>query len=282
MNLSDMPSIALWQHGAALALVATDIVARAGRSAVLLPVGLTRAMIVNCCGDALAAVTPARLGGDPIRFVWFTRTGTPGPAVVASFATETVVNGIVLGAGALLLLVFFANGVWPLTEHLLERASTGSHLVIAFGAFALCALILVALVRRFPGLPGLLAIFLRDSWRTFRTQSRRAVAWASAYTVVSMLARMAILPVLLAHIPGIGTGPLIVGSVTALYALLLAPTPGGVGPIEVGFVAGFGEAMNVREIAALLVTWRAYAWVCSAAVGALLLLRERWIRRKLL
>lgn len=258
-----------------MALVATDLAARAARSTVLLPVRLTRAMIVNCCGDAIAAITPARLGGDPIRFVWFARGGIPGSMILASFATETVVNGVVLVAGAGLLLVFFAELAWPLTLHLMRRAGTGPDLFVTIGAIALCVLIPLAVARRFSGAGA----FLRDSWRTFRAQSRGVLARVGVWTLVSMLARAAILPVLLARTPGIGTGALLLGSVAALYALLLAPTPGGVGPIEAGFVAGFGDALDFREVAALLIAWRVYAWLCGAAIGAALLFRERWKRR---
>lgn len=278
MSPGDVPPIALWQHAAALVFVVMDIVTRAARSVALMPVGLTKAMIVNCCGDALAAITPARLGGDPVRFVWFARIGVPRSAIVAAFATETVINGLVLAAGAILLFVVMADTVWPLMIHLVAVATTRSHITITLVTCALCALILLALARRYPHILERFAVFLRDAWHTFRMQSRRALVLATVYTVLSMLARMAILPVLLARIPGIEAGPLIVSSVGALYALLLAPTPGGLGAIEAGFFAGFGDSMDAREIAALLITWRAYAWLCSAGVGALLLLRERLVR----
>jgi uncharacterized membrane protein YbhN (UPF0104 family) len=271
----DLPPIAAWQHGAALTFVAIDIVTRAARSAVLMPVSLSKAIMVNCCGDALAAVTPVRLGGDPVRFVWFVRTGIAASVILAAFATETVVNTLVLVAGAVLLLVSMANVVWPLTKSFLHQAVTGSHLPITVATCALCTLLLFALARRHPTRLVWVVVFLREAWQAFRMQSRRALVPATAYSVLSMLARMAILPVLLARIPGIETGPLLVGSAAALYALLLSPTPGGLGAIEAGFFAGFGDAMDARHIAALLITWRLYAWVCSAAIGALLLLRER-------
>jgi uncharacterized membrane protein YbhN (UPF0104 family) len=218
------------------------------------------------------------LGGDPIRFIWFARIGVPRSAIVAAFATETVINGLVLAAGAVLLVVVMSSTVWPLTTHLLRVATTRSHMTITLVACTMCALVLLALAQRFPHILERFAVFLRDAWHTFRMQSRRALVLATVYTVLSMLARMAILPVLLARIPGIEAGPLLVSSVAALYALLLAPTPGGLGAIEAGFFAGFGDAMSTREIAALLITWRLYAWLCSAGVGALLLLRERLAR----
>ena len=65
--------ITLAQHLGALALVVADVVVRALRIQQLLAVALGRAIVVNTCGDALAAVTPARLGGEPIRFVGFQR-----------------------------------------------------------------------------------------------------------------------------------------------------------------------------------------------------------------
>jgi uncharacterized protein (TIRG00374 family) len=274
----DVPPIALWQHAAALVFVVLDIVTRAARSVALMPVGLTKAMIVNCCGDALAAITPARLGGDPVRFVWFARIGVPRSAILAAFATETVINGLVLAAGAILLFAGMANTVWPLMTHVMHVATSRSHMTITLVTCALAALILHALARRYPHILERFAVFLRDAWHTFRMQSRRALVLATLYTILSMLARMAILPVLLARIPGIEAGPLIVSSVGALYALLLAPTPGGLGAIEAGFFAGFGDSMDAREIAALLITWRVYAWLCSAGVGAMLLLRERLVR----
>jgi uncharacterized membrane protein YbhN (UPF0104 family) len=90
-----------------------------------------------------------------------------------------------------------------------------------------------------------------------------------------MVARTAILPALLATTPGINPSSLAIGSVLTLYALLLSPTPGGLGAIEAGFFAGFHGAMDTAQIGELLVMWRAYAWISSAAVGAVLLLIER-------
>lgn len=274
------PSIALWQHAAAVTLVVADIVARGARSTSLIPVSLTRAMMVNCCGDALAAVTPARAGGDPVRYVWFVRSGVPGPRALASFATENAVNTVVLGAGAVLLLIFFTGTMWSMIRQALSGASSADALRIMAAVAGVGSVLAFVVHRRYPHLAGRLASFLGDTWRAFRTQPRRAVAWASVWTVVSMVARTSILPVLLVTVPGISVSSLAIGSVLTLYALLLSPTPGGLGPIEAGFFAGFRGAMDARQIGELLVVWRAYAWISSAAIGAALLLAERLRRAR--
>jgi hypothetical protein len=66
-------------HLAVLALVLLDAVVRGVRLRFMLPVTLGRCLVVNTCGDAIASLTPARLGGEPVRFVGFLRSGVePG------------------------------------------------------------------------------------------------------------------------------------------------------------------------------------------------------------
>jgi uncharacterized membrane protein YbhN (UPF0104 family) len=271
-------SIALWQHAAAIGFVVLDIVARGARSTALIPVRLTQAMMVNCCGDALAAVTPSRAGGDPVRYVWFVRAGIPGPAVLSSFATENAVNTVVLVTGGVLLLVFFTSTMSLLVRQAVDNVTAPTGMRIAAAG---CGVIVVAAFtvhRRYPHLSRRLVDFLRETWRLFLTQPRVAVSRATVWTVVSMIARTAILPVLLVTRPGIQISSLLIGSVLTLYALLLSPTPGGLGPIEAGFFAGLHGSMDARQISELLVIWRAYAWSSSAVLGAVLLLYRR-VRR---
>jgi uncharacterized membrane protein YbhN (UPF0104 family) len=272
-------SIGLWQHGAALSLAVLDIVSRGKRSVALLPVRMGRAMMINCCGDAVAAVTPARLGGDPSRFIWFTRSGQDGPAVVAAFAIESVLNTVFMVGSALLISVFFAPAIWDFSMRLMVGAGTGRRALFWSIGIAVIVLVLIALRRWAAGLATRLKTFILESWHDFLAEPRAAVAIASVWTVVSMVARAAILPVLLARATGIATQALILGSVQAFYILLLSPTPSGVGLVEGGFFAAFGHAVSVGDLAKLVFVWRAYSWFCAGGVGAILLFRE-WSRRK--
>lgn len=276
----DGAHVALWQHGVALALVMTDVLARAGRSRALMPVRFARAIVVNCCGDAVASMTPARIGGEPIRFVGYTRSGLGGPTVLASFATETMLDVIILGTGAVLVGPMLARAGWHLMERVAPLASAGAWTAAVFVAGAVCVAALV-IRRRYPRTVGRVTTFLSESWHRFRNQPSRAVALAGVCTIVSLAARLAILPVLLANTPGLEWRSLALGSVAALYVLLLTPTPGGIGLVELGFFAGLGDALDPRQVAMLLVAWRSYTWLIGAGVGGLLLLRERRAHRRL-
>jgi uncharacterized membrane protein YbhN (UPF0104 family) len=102
-------------------------------------------------------------------------------------------------------------------------------------------------------------------------------------TAVSMAARTAILPILVANHPGIDVGSVIPGSFALLFGQLALPTPAGAGGVELGFVGGFAGAMSARDLAALLIAWRAYTLILGAALGAVLLARgsfERWTTRR--
>jgi hypothetical protein len=158
----DVPPIALWQHAVALAMVVTDIVTRAARSVALMPVGLTKAMIVNCCGDALAAITP-RDWAESVRFVWFARPVFPAlPSSLPSRRDGDQRSR--LGGRRHLLFAVMANTVRPLW-HLVRR-----HYQIAYDDHArraCCARSFCSPWRSGFRTSERFVVFLRDAWHTF-------------------------------------------------------------------------------------------------------------------
>jgi len=259
------------QHLAALALVVLDVVARGVRICVLLPGSVLRAMAVNTCGDALAAVTPARLGGEPLRFLAFQRSGATAPAVLAAFVTEVVVDAvmmIVIGVG--LAPAFASVGLAWLTQVVQLAASpAGRRVTVAIlAALAFGGLVAFGVRRRWP--PPLVQ-GSRDAWRILSTRSPWVLARVTVLTFVSMAARSAILPVLAAGVSGVSFGSLLAGSFVLGVMQALLPIPSGVGAVDLGFAASFTGTLGGSDLARLLLVWRFYTIALGALVGMALL-----------
>ncbi len=271
-------TIAPWQHLLAIALVAIDLLARAARIRALLPTTFRRALVINTCAEALAAVTPLRAGGEPVRYLGFHRAGIRGPAILAAFATETVIDGIILLLGGIAfagVLLLGGRG---------ELVGLGAAL---FGDDwrALAALPVIAIAgwltaRLMPRAARRVRAFLLRSWRTFRDQPKPGMATATLLTVVSLAARGAILPLFLAGVPGLSPASMLLGAVAALYVLLLSPTPAAIGFLEAGFFAGLRDHLGTGDLVLLLLTWRGYSVALGAGLGAILLLHDRVSRRR--
>lgn len=272
-------SVSLPQHAAALGLVTADILLRAIRTRCLLPVPFFRTLAINTCGDALAAVTPGRVGGDPIRYVGFRRLGAPGPSILALFGLEIAADAVVLfGVGALLAIVFK-----PAMEELLAASgrlvrTSGFWLVLA-ATIALAAGSVVLTRRWMPRALASLAVSLREAWRWARAQTAGILVLTTVLTLLSLVARGAILPVLLANSGGLSAGTVILGSAVLVYGQLLAPTPAGIGAVELGAVVSLAGHFPLGDLPALLLIWRGYTLVLGAVVGAVLLVREGLARR---
>jgi len=270
----DALPLGLDQHVAALLLCGVDVAARALRSRLLLPVSFRRAVIINTCGDAMAAVTPARVGGEPLRYFGFTRAGSSPAATIAAFGSELVSDALVFVVGAIAISVSLAArapGLIPAVTRLSRSPAAWGGL----GVTLLLVAVSILLVRRlWPRTAVRVAACLRESWRRMRSQPPRVMAGVVSLSVLSLVARGAILPVLLARVPGLGFGDLAVASFALTSGLLLAPIPAGAGAVDLGFVVGFDGRVPPGALAILLVAWRAYSLVVGALVGAVLLLRE--------
>lgn len=260
----------------ALTLCVGEVLVRALRIRLLVPTGglsLWQAVTVNAYGDAASAVTPGRVGGDPARFWGFRRAAVPVPGALAGLAVEALIDWVLLALATLALSVAFAataaEGVLRLAAlAAAPRARTLVALVV--GLAVLCALFIRRYHRRAPSdaTPTLVL-----AWRQVRSLGWRRAALAAGLTTVSMVARTAILPVLVAGLPGLDPVAVWLGSFALLFGQLALPTPAGAGGVELGFVAGFAGKLSGHDLAGLIVAWRAYTLVLGAALGAMLLAR---------
>jgi uncharacterized membrane protein YbhN (UPF0104 family) len=279
---------------AAFGLFGADVVVRAARIRLLVPgtpnLTLRQAITINAYGDAASAITPARLGGDPARFLGFRRAGVETPRALAGLAVEALIDWVLLALAAVLLGVAFADTAAAGVARLVALATgpTARVLIAAVLALALVSAALALWYRRrhplpLPGGSASRAASLAATWRHARGLGGRTVMLAAALTTLSMAARTAILPVLAAGLPGLDPRAVILGSFALLYGQLALPTPAGAGAVELGFVGGFAESMSPRALAALLLAWRLYTLILGAALGGVLAATTAlgaWLRRR--
>jgi uncharacterized membrane protein YbhN (UPF0104 family) len=279
----------LARHCIALALVALDMLVRAVRLRLLLSgsgeprPSFWSALSINAYGEAASAVTPGRWGGDPIRFFALRRAGVNASASLASLAVETLIDWVLLGAAAVVLGLTFADTAAAGARRLLNLATKPEARIFVAATLVLIVAAAVALRRHRPRLPAA-ARAIPAAWLCARQLGWKTLLGAGALTAASMIARTAILPVLVAGRADIGVVPLVLGSFTLLYGQLLLPTPAGAGAVELGFLGGFAGTLRGSELAGLLLAWRIYSLVIGAALGAILLARSGlaryWMSRR--
>jgi uncharacterized membrane protein YbhN (UPF0104 family) len=265
-------------HLAALALFGADVVVRAVRIRLLVPhvpsLSLWRAITINAYGEAASAVTPGRLGGDPARFWGFRRAGVDTPRALAGLGVEALIDWVLLAVATVVLGVAFADTAASGLRRLLALAAGPEARLFVGAVLVLVAASAIAARwyrRRSP--PGA-TVSVTAAFQQARQLGWRTAAIATLLTAVSMVARTAILPVLVAGHLGVAPGAVVLGSFVLLYGQLALPTPAGAGGVELGFVGGFAGALTPGELAALLIAWRVYTLILGAALGVLLFVRE--------
>ncbi|HET7620506.1 MAG TPA: lysylphosphatidylglycerol synthase transmembrane domain-containing protein [Gemmatimonadaceae bacterium] len=261
----------LQAHLICIALVVVDLVARAWRFQWILrgmrfKVPFMEVLALNTVGDAASAVTPLRLGGEPARLAALTHAKVPLSAGIVAAVVEVLVMWPLVIAVAGWLALVYAPSWWRAARPLLESRMTGSWIWIAV-ALAVIALIWWGAVRLSARSGGAVQRGTRRAWAYYRRMSAWPLVASVPLTLVSLAARVAILPVLaltLAHPPA--TGPLIFASLILTYGQLALPTPSGAGLVEIGFLGGAAGDMGARY-GSILFVWRFYTTILLIALG---------------
>ncbi len=272
-------------HALCILCVLIDGAARAGRLQVLVralgaPLGFRGALWANLVEDAAAALTPMRMGGVPARAVILKRAGVGlGNIVLASVAESVVMYPLLIGAAAWIAFAF-APDWWHEVAPRMAQMAQMSRSAVSAGRWLLPALTLGvlagALLWRFLPRPRRPAEWRAapHGWREVRRAGAPALAGCVVLSLLSLGARLAILPILTraaAAPPPLGVVTL--SSFTLLYGQVLLPTPSGAGAVELGFLAG-GAGIAGDAATRLLLAWRFYtALVPIAAVLPLGVLR---------
>lgn len=277
-------TLLLISHAAALALVVVEALLRAWRLQFLFPEATRprfwRAFAANAYGDALSVVTPARLGGDPARFLTLRRSGTDSAAAVVALGAEQATDWLVLLVGALALAAAFGPEGVRGVQALVQRLATVNYLPWLGLAVALA--VIGALGAHWYRLrhPGALRQSVRRGLESVRALPPKSVAIATAMTAVCTSLRVAVLPVLLVpYQADSALGAVILGSFGLVHGQLFLPTPAGAGGVDVGFVAGFAGSLAGPQVAGLLLAWRAYTTGFDLLLGAALFAGSLWTGR---
>ncbi len=250
---------------ACLGLVGADLATRAFRIRFLVVrlggrLSLGEAFRLNLLGDAAAELTPFRMAGEPSRVGALMQCGVAaGPALLAvgaelllSYATVAM---LLVGASWTTMPAWWAA--------MGSSVRAVAHRVPAWGLASMPLVVWLSfrLVprRRMPTVPR--GAGIRSSLRAVAGMGSRPLAALFGLCAISIAARVGILWMLVSTVPGApAAGTVLVGSFVLLFGQAFAPTPSGVGVVEMGMLSGAAGALGSHAIP-ILVYWRTYTAV---------------------
>lgn len=261
-------------HVVCSALVVADILSRVLRLQLFLRgighgVRFYDVLVINLFGDAAAALTPLRIGGQPARLWGLTREGVPATAAIVAMGMEVITMYPVILLVGIVIAVMFAPEWW---------AETGPQMTDAVAGVWPWLVVIVALSalawwigKRFA--PKMATSFGNDL-RTALSAVRHMPMWMLAaslpLTLINLGARVAILPVLVSTLPDPpALGAVTMASFALLYSQLILPTPSGAGAVELGFQVGAAGDLQGGE-GNLNFIWRIYTAIVLVVLGVVL------------
>jgi glycosyltransferase 2 family protein len=279
-------TLPLRAHLLALAALLLEIAARSQKvvwsaKAMGTRLSFTTALRTSLGGDFGAAITPARTGAEPARYLILAEAKVaPASALVILF-TEVFLEAIsIVVVVGVVGIVFHDAG--PVLGALVGVVGIYSMFVLVAGALGL-----LLSRRSVSGPPPRWALRLglhSGRWRVVQRwlrQVRRTVdqvrdvdlgpaALALLASVVHVAIRLTVLPALvLSTVRGVPLEPLALWPFSFLYGVALVPAPGGGGAVEVVFRAALGDVIPPQIFAAALLWWRFYTFYAYILLGAL-------------
>ncbi len=232
-------------------------------------------------GDFAAAITPARSGAEPARFLILTEAGLNAPTALVILFLELALELLSLVVIAVVAVVTF-QGEGGMVRAV--SAMLGGYAMFVLGSGALAYLLSRG---RTSGPPPDWVRSLKVNafaWRWVQRALRHTrasvdsvrtarVGWlflALLASLAHIAARLTILPaiVLLYH-PTIDAAPLIFWPLALIYGGAAVPAPAGGGVMEVAFKAVLGDAIPSAIFGAALIWWRFYTFYIYLPLGAL-------------
>ena len=254
---------------------------RLSASALRIPMTFGTALRASAGGEFGAAITPARTGAEPARFLIMTEAGMPPANILLVIFAELFLEMISLALiAAAMFVVFRSSGAMILGM---------AGLVALYAAFVLgSGAIGYALssrhtsgpppgwarwiglnAKRWPSVQRSLGQ-LRDGIAGMR-EVRWGMAGAALFASLAHMAlRLAILPVIVYSFgESAPVAPLILWPIALTYGAVVAPVPAGGGAVEVAFKAALGGAIPPHIFGAALIWWRFYTFYLYVILGAL-------------
>jgi uncharacterized protein (TIRG00374 family) len=238
------------------------------------------AIRTTLAGDFGAAITPARSGAEPARFLVLKEAGIPVPSVLVVLFAELFLEALSLATVVLVVAIVFRHAGIVLGA-LVGVVGAYSAFVLGIAAFA------VVLSRRHVGDEApRWAVRLRlggSRWARIQrwfSQVRTTVdsvkhvdlRWATGAYLMSVLHVAMKLVVLPALVLGAGVkaplAPLALWPLGLLYGAAVVPAPGGGGAVELAFRAALAGVIGPGVFAAALLWWRFYTFYIYIVLGA--------------
>jgi glycosyltransferase 2 family protein len=273
-------------HLLAASAVVIEVVARslklrwsAAAAGITLP--LLTALRTSLGGDFAAAITPARSGAEPARFLVLRESGLRSSNVLVILYAELFLEVFSLAAVVIAVAVIFRHaGTVVLT--LTSLVGGYAAVVLGIGALALFlsrrnasgppprwARRLRLHGARWNMVQGAL-LKLRTTIDSVESIDPRAAISAFLASVVHVGVRLTVLPALvLTSAASAPLAPLALWPLGFLYGAAVVPAPGGGGAVEMAFRAALGDAIPPGLFAAALVWWRFYTFYIYIVLGAL-------------
>jgi glycosyltransferase 2 family protein len=276
----------LWGHLACLAAAALELLTRAIKirlsgAAMRIPLSLGTTIRASLGGDFAGAITPARSGTEPARFVILREAGLASADALVILFLELFLEMLSLGLLAAMLAVVL-GGSSSEVHGLVGMVAAYSTFVIGCGAVGY----LVA--KRWsrgprPALARRLHVgehrwhaiqrslrHLRANVVKLRGARRGVLASALAFSIVHVLMRLSVLPIIVwslgARPP---LGPLVLWPLAIIYGGAAAPVPAGGGIIEVAFRRALAGDIPAHIFGAALLWWRVYTFYIVLVAGAI-------------
>jgi hypothetical protein len=276
----------LWAHAACATVACLEVLARGikfklAALALHIPLSLNTAVRTCVGGDFGAAITPARSGAEPARFLILAEAGVRSSDNLLLLWVELSLEMLSLAFAVIVFAVVFTD------------AGTALHGVLAVvGVYALVvtsiAVLGMALARRSERAPPFWLSALgvhggrwevvQRSLRRMResTDAVRHANWGlglAAYVVslVHVALRLAILPIIVFALGASlePLAPLVLWPLALFYGAVVAPVPSGGGVIELGYQHFLGGVIPAFLLGASLVWWRFYSFYILVIMGAL-------------
>lgn len=267
--------------------VLSEIVARAlkltwSAKAVRMRLPFRVSVRTSLAGDFGGAITPARSGAEPARFLVLAEAGIAATNALVILFAELLLEAISLGLVVIVVAILFRHAGTVL------GALVGVVALYAGFVLGVAALAIVLARRNVGDVPPRWAerIGLRAGrWRLIQkwlAKVRLAVeavrsirfrwAFASLFaSIVHVAMRLCVLPALVlpATTAAVPLAPLALWPLGFLYGAAVVPAPGGGGAVELAFRAALGGVIPPRVFPAALLWWRFFTFYLYIILGAI-------------
>ncbi|MGQ0642731.1 MAG: lysylphosphatidylglycerol synthase transmembrane domain-containing protein [Gemmatimonadaceae bacterium] len=273
-------------HLLALVAVAVETLCRAGKlslsaRAINARLSLGTALRTSLGGDFAAAITPARSGAEPARYLVLSEAGVaPAAALVLLFLELALELLSLVVLCVIAVFVFRGEG---------GMVSAVSAMLGGYATFVLALAIAAYFLSkgRSGGPPPDWARSLRVNafaWRWVQRALRHTrtsvesvrdarIGWlflALLVSIAHIAARLTILPaIILLYDQSTALAPLVFWPLALLYGGAAVPAPAGGGLMEVAFKAVLGSTIPAAVFGAALIWWRFYTFYIYVPLGAI-------------